>query len=355
METFGNKAISALLVRDLCTCDQCRHPGNGQRLRSVLDLAPELEIIAVQSVVSGSIFTLSDGHDVHLDAEQTLKATNRTRLVDLRSESSKYLWDSKNLDTNTTEWEFYLSDPKVKLQVLRSVEKLGFAILTGLPTTEETVLDVIETFGYIRTTNYGKLFDVRVEENPNNLAFTSFRIAPHTDNPYRDPVPTLQLLHCLATNVEGGNSGLIDGFQVAHKLRTLHPEAFELLTTHTFKFTYTNPNTHLECVAPIIRLNSLGEVVGIKWNDRSMQSPEMSEDIDQVFSALKKFAEIANDPSFVFEFRLEPGDCVIFDNTRLLHSRTAFSSLGTRHLQGAYSDIDSLLSTSKILENEIGK
>jgi Gamma-butyrobetaine hydroxylase-like, N-terminal/Taurine catabolism dioxygenase TauD, TfdA family len=44
-----------------------------------------------------------------------------------------------------------------------------------------------------------RLFDVRVEPEPGNLAFTSQAILPHTDNPYRDPVPTVQLLHCLAT------------------------------------------------------------------------------------------------------------------------------------------------------------
>ena len=59
------------------------------------------------------------------------------------------------------------------------------------------VLEVAATFGYVRETNYGRLFDVRVEPDPDNLAFTSREIAPHTDNPYRDPVPTLQLLHCL--------------------------------------------------------------------------------------------------------------------------------------------------------------
>ena len=29
-------------------------------------------------------------------------------------------------------------------------------------------------------------------------------ILPHTDNPYRDPVPTVQLLHCLSTADDGG-------------------------------------------------------------------------------------------------------------------------------------------------------
>jgi gamma-butyrobetaine dioxygenase len=42
---------------------------------------------------------------------------------------------------------------------------------------------------------------------------------------------------------------------------------------------------------------------------------------------------------------------VIFDNTRLMHSRTAFddSSIGSRHLQGCYADLDGLASTVETL------
>jgi gamma-butyrobetaine dioxygenase len=47
----------------------------------------------------------------------------------------------------------------------------------------------------------------------------SREILPHTDNPYRDPVPTVQLLHCLRTSEDGGDTGLVDGFAAAAALR----------------------------------------------------------------------------------------------------------------------------------------
>ena len=56
-------------------------------------------------------------------------------------------------------------------------------------------------------------------------------IAPHTDNPYRDPVPTVQLLHCLAA-ADGGDSGLVDGFAAAGLLRGEDPAAFGVLDPH---------------------------------------------------------------------------------------------------------------------------
>ena len=60
---------------------------------------------------------------------------------------------------------------------------------------------------------------MRVEAQPVNLAFTGRAIAPHTDNPYRDPVPGIQLLHCLQSSADGGDNVLIDGFAAAALVR----------------------------------------------------------------------------------------------------------------------------------------
>lgn len=48
------------------------------------------------------------------------------------------------------------------------------------------------------------------------------------------------------------------------------------------------------------------------------------------------------------------GDCLIMDNTRVLHARTAFaeSAAGHRHLQGCYADLDGLDSTVTRLRRE---
>jgi gamma-butyrobetaine dioxygenase len=238
-------------------------------------------------------------------------------------------------------------------EMLDQILTFGFAVVENLPTRDRAVLDLIKSFGYPRVTNYGDIFEVRIENDPNNLAFTNLPISPHTDNPYRDPVPTLQLLHCLETNVAGGNSGLVDGFRAAIVLRENDPESFDVLSNRLFHFEYLNPTTHLTNTAPIIKVDSMEEIVEIRWNDRSMQPPYNDVDIEEVYDALRAFAVIVNDPANMHEFRLEPGHCVIFDNTRLLHSRTGFESSGKRHLQGAYADLDSLISKWSILEDTL--
>jgi gamma-butyrobetaine dioxygenase len=51
-------------------------------------------------------------------------------------------------------------------------------------------------------------------------------------------------------------------------------------------------------------------------------------------------------------FRLNPGDSFIVDNTRVLHARKAFSGAGSRWLQGAYADRDSLQSRHRVLARQ---
>ena len=72
---------------------------------------------------------------------------------------------------------------------LVGVRDLGFGLVENVPTTPGSIVGVVDLFGYVRETNYGRVFDVKIEPDPANLAFTSRRIGMHTDNPYRDPVP----------------------------------------------------------------------------------------------------------------------------------------------------------------------
>lgn len=237
--------------------------------------------------------------------------------------------------------------------MLESVLGLGFALLRDVPSREGQVLEVAETFGYVRETNYGRLFDVRVEPDPNNLAFTGARITPHTDNPYRDPVPTLQLLHCLANAAVGGDSGLVDGFKAAALLRAEDPEAFAVLTRTPVPFQFSDARTELAADRPLIDVDGRGRIREVRFNNRSIGTLLLpADELEAFYRAYRIFAEITLRPELQLEFRLLPGDCLIFDNVRLLHARTAFEESGARHLQGAYADIDALAGTLAVLRRE---
>ena len=81
---------------------------------------------------------------------------------------------------------------------------------------------------------------MRTEVNPSNLAFTGLALQAHTDNPYRDPVPTLQLLYCLESSAAGGENMLVDGFKAITRLREENEEYFDLLSNYSARFEYKN-------------------------------------------------------------------------------------------------------------------
>jgi gamma-butyrobetaine dioxygenase len=351
--TQGNESVElgAMWLRDSSTDAESRDPVSGQRLFGITDLPTDVRVESA-TVSGGSlevVFT-PRGHRAEFvvsDLFDEVGAAPR----DERNEEGKHLWgDAAGLGSvKRTPWPAYLAD---KASVLRSVVRDGFALLSGVPTVAGTVTEVAETFGYVRETNYGRIFDVRIEENAKNLAFTGLAISPHTDNPYRDPVPTLQLLHCLSNAAVGGDSGLVDGFAAAAALREQDPVAFDVLTRTRVRYRFDSDDAHLVAVAPMIGLDEAGCIREIRFNNRSMQvMPLRPEEARLFYAAYRTFAELVMDPVAQLSFRLTPGDCLIFDNTRVLHARTAFDTVGARHLQGTYADLDGLLSTLASLED----
>jgi gamma-butyrobetaine dioxygenase len=238
---------------------------------------------------------------------------------------------------------------------LAAVRRYGFAVLRDVPRTSGSLCDIAALFGYVRETNYGRWFEVRAEVNPNNLAYTNLGLQAHTDNPYRDPVPTLQILSCLENSVDGGESVVVDGFMVARRLQQEDPAGFELLASHPARFEYAgSQGVRLTAKRPMIELGPDGEMLAIRFNNRSA-APFVDvpyERMPAFYAAYRRFAEILEDPAMEVTFKLSPGEAFIVDNTRVLHARKAFSGSGQRWLQGCYADKDGLLSRLAALETQ---
>ncbi len=240
------------------------------------------------------------------------------------------------------------------LRFLERLDGLGLAILRGGPTAPESVFEVVSWFGHVRETNYGRLFDVVSQEAPSNLAYTGLALGLHTDNPYRDPVPGLQLLHCLEASDEGGESLAVDGFAVAERLRAEAPEDFELLTRHAVPFRYRDPAAGVDLAsrAPLIELDDLGAVVGVRYNNRSAAPFDLPAEILPAFyRAYRRFGRLLHAPEQRVAFRLLPGDLFVVDNRRVLHGRSGFG--GRRRLQGCYADKDGLRSRLAVLRQRL--
>jgi gamma-butyrobetaine dioxygenase len=287
--------MPAVWLRDNCPCPLCRDPVSGQRLLHITDIPAD---IAVAEVVSSggtvSVLFHPDGHRAVFDRDWLARYGEPARggPPDPRTEDAKRLWSAADLggEPPRGSWPRYLAEAGYRRACQSAILREGLLLLSDVPTEPGAVLAVAASLGYVRETNYGRLFDVRVESPPSNLAFTSLPIPPHTDNPYRDPVPTVQLLHCLHNAADGGDSGFVDGFHAAAALRA---------------------------------------------QDRA---------------AYAAFAELLSAAPSMLTVRLRPGDCAVFDNTRVLHARTGFARAGRRHLQGCYADLDGVESAVAVGE-----
>ena len=360
--TWGDGAVSrldAVWLRDHCQQPSSRDPHNGQRLINVTDIPEDLQIASAR---------VSDRGDIQIVFEPGSHSSTYNpkwlrdncyclnAAVDDRSASGKTLWSKADFPAGPPLIRFkdFYAD-RGKLKALETVADLGFVVLDEVPQRNRQVLEVIKQFGFVRQTNYGRHFEVRTEVSPSNLAYSNLGLGSHTDNPYRNPVPTVQLLHCLNSSVEGGETKLVDGFRAAEFLREESPEHFDLLVSHWIGFRYAHEQTDLRSRVPMIQVNDRAEVTGVRFNNRSTGTIQIDPDkMTAFYAAYRHFAQILERDELALEFKLEPGQLILFDNTRVMHGRRPFSAGGDRHLQGAYADLDGLYSTLYALRAKAG-
>ena len=234
---------------------------------------------------------------------------------------------------------------------LQAIRDDGLALLQGAPCDRGEVVRIAERIAYPRRTNFGTEFDVVSMVNPNSNAYTGLSISGHTDLVFYKAPPGFFLLHCLAHDASGGDSTFVDGFRVAAALRDEDPEAFEIMTRVPFEFRFKDDDHDIRFRLPMIRLDQ-GEPAEVRFNISCMHAPIAPiDELDSIYRAYRKFAELIDDPRFRLNFTMAPGEVSGFDNGRVLHGRTAFDEAGgRRHLQGIYVDRDEFLSRIRTLE-----
>jgi gamma-butyrobetaine dioxygenase len=320
-----------------------------QRLQDPSDFDVELRVTAVSQPTPGVFqVSFSDGHQGSFHAadilEEAALAANSHDCPD------HALWDGSLKELPRARWRADPGDAELSTW-LESFLSFGFIIFEGVPSEPGMVLKVGARFGFIRETNFGALFNVRSTPDANDLAYTSVALDPHTDNPYRAPVPGIQLLHCLVNETSGGLSTLVDGFAVAQALRAQEPEAFRILASTPVRFKYIDVDTELTASAPPIELDVTGALKAIHFSPRLDFVPLFPRaQLSAYYRARRLFDHRLRAPDFEIRFLLKSGDLVMFDNCRLLHGRTGFDPAeGLRHLQGCYIDIDGPRSLYRVL------
>lgn len=382
--TQMNKGTSRVMnvyyiqLRDACTCPLCVDPKTKQRHFRSSDIpdrimprrmrwlddewADRTKVLEIEwdTDVPGydsSHVTRLSADEIMYPASHSYKKETLTR--------ERTLWKKRRMDQaqHWVSYHDYMENEAKFHESLTALSQYGLIFIKDIPDSREMVEQLATRLGPLRNSFYGPTWDVRNDPNAQNVAYTNQNLGFHMDLLYMADPPGYQLLHCLKNSCEGGESLFVDAHSAA---RDLDDASWDILSRNEVPYHYNHDDHYYRTTRPVIELASRGktsrtspikhinysppfqgpfetgkEELGTRWAQRAKT----------LIRAFKRFAQKVEEPSRIFELKLNPGECVIFENRRVLHARRAFDTTsGERWLAGAYvdeSDVNSKMFTVK--------
>ncbi|CDX31358.1 putative Gamma-butyrobetaine dioxygenase [Mesorhizobium sp. SOD10] len=346
--------LSMRWLRLACECGICGDTASGKRWLTPADVPADIRATSIEISSAGTMDVVwQDSHVSRFAAE--FLAAHAGQAAGLGAPRFRPdLWSS-DLAARLRRFAFdaVVEDDEVLFQSLRALRDHGIAMLTGVPAEPEATLRVAGRYGPVRETSYGKVFDLISRPDARVAGETARAQIPHTDEPFRYSPPGFIFFHAIRTGAgSGGTSLMVDGFQVAERMRRNRPELFDLLTRHgvTFHREHTG-EVFFSAEAHVISLDASGAVTGIRYNDRCL-APQAGpiDKVDGLIAALAELTRLICDPANQFQHQLQPREVLVFDNQRVLHGRTEFDpTLAIRHLRSCNLDRDGVHSAFRTL------
>ncbi|WP_136068141.1 2-trimethylaminoethylphosphonate dioxygenase [Modicisalibacter radicis] len=349
--------FAALWLRERAPDGETLDARTGQRLIEAAELPLDLAIES--AAVEGRTLRIgfSDGHRTAFAIDDLIVEARPPRSESQGAAGDGHqLWDAGLPHLPEADFAAALDDDRALLALLEDLQRYGFVRVVGVPGEEDGMQALIDRIGPLRRTNWGGIADVKSVANAYDLTMTQRGLEPHTDNPYRDPIPGYIWLHCLSNAAAGGDSTLVDGFMAARRLQREDPAAFDCLTRLSPGFRYVDATTQLESEGPLIELDSHGRLARVRFSNRTERVAAYdAETLERYYAARQRFHGLITDPALTVHLKLAPGEMLIMDNYRLLHGRTAYQlEGGVRHLRQGYVDRDTTASRRQVLRRALG-
>ncbi|KAL9651244.1 hypothetical protein ABK040_006245 [Willaertia magna] len=303
------------------------------------------------------IWNTNDNHITELSERflfENKYSINRLNEIKVLNDLSLVEMDYQHKDAN--------NDNEFILECLQRVKRDGCVIVRYYGTETEQLINQFEQYLEIIPTHFGRIEDLKTNnttnKNTDQLGYTNSAVDLHTDQPFIENPPQLQLLQCLQPSQEGGDNYIVNAKQVALYLKRINPLAFHLLTSVKVKFHRKQLQFESIQYRPIIELYTDNDKYGNdnnndKYSDRNYNNEEENEikqlrfsyftyaphQIDfylmkEYYNAYNLFTNLCRDKQFQIYFKLNRSDFVLYDNYLMFHARTAFS--GERWLRGIY-------------------
>ncbi|OQR90746.1 trimethyllysine dioxygenase [Achlya hypogyna] len=337
-------------LRDHCTCELCQHPSTKQRqihtasipldAPATLSVAGDALQIQWQDPIAGSAckqsaFTSSWLRDhVYSSPKTTYPANYRQDRLE-----NKVLWGKDLADKMpSATYDAMMGDGF--RDGMRLLQQHGLLLVKNTPDSMDATEAFARRIGFVLETVYGTMWTTRpktAEMSYNDTASTNLELPAHTDCTYLYTPPGLQIFNCVQQAAGGpadGASRYVDGFHVAERLRQNDPATFEFFSTIKLPFYCLDDDTSLATMETVIDLDYRGNVQGFRLNDgdRAALTHLSFEEVGAFYAHHKSLWAAIDELEVVH--KLDEGDMMVVDNSRVMHGRHAF--LGERALIGCY-------------------
>jgi alpha-ketoglutarate-dependent taurine dioxygenase len=337
--TLQGRRFHYIWLRDHCLCPSCHDPDSFQKIYDVSMCSTPPQPLSVEATET-ALQIVWDEQPRHWSSFPIAWLLRHAYDPSPAPEPQRQrlLWDKAWLQSAAIAWPDTASSAfEVWTEQLL---RLGFTLLRHL--TLDALHALLDTVGPRHPTEYGAT-PSRVKPIAGatdlSLSAAGYALAPHTDGSYRQGERLLQYLYACENTTSGGESILVDGFRVAQDIRRHHPEAFQILTQTPVRFRQFDAHIgYFFCHStPILRLDAKDEVEAVYFSHKNSSWHLPFDHMERFYQAYGILARYLNDSVYQYRIRLEAGDCLLMENARVLHGRTAYDpSTGYRELESGY-------------------
>jgi gamma-butyrobetaine dioxygenase len=341
----SRSTLPHLWLRDNCDCSDCRVEQTSEKKFILTEVPVDIAPADVEIVDDCLRLVWPDGHRTCYDGE-TLRQS---------SDDGSSEWSAWPADFEPTRYSYgaFLSDDSLAAKAIGEFLELGVIVLDQSPKIAGTLEQLAHRLGPIRELLFDRIHDVKVDPGGYNVAHTPLPLPPHNDFASYTWPPSVQALHMLVNETTGGESIIVDGWSVLGALRDEYPHYFEALCTMPVPFREFDDDNETYAVAPLIRCDADGRIVGLRFSNQLMQTINPNDSRAATFyRAYHKLCRLVTDPGFRSTFRLHGGEILIVAAHRVLHGREAFEETGRRHLQDAYFEFDNVRNHLTVLRHK---
>lgn len=334
-----------LWLRDNCNCSGCRIEQTSEKKFILADVPADCAPAEIELVDDQLRIVWPDGHQTSYSGD-ALRTAASVREVDWSPWPDGYVPERIDFDA-------FIADDQCAAGAIDEFVNLGAIILSDAPVEAGALEELAVRLGPVRELLFDRIHNVQVDPAGYNVAHTPLPLPPHNDFASYTWPPSVQALHMLVNETPGGKSIVVDGWSVLNALREENPEYFDLLCRMPVPFREFDDDTETFTVEPIVRCDTKGDIVGLRFSNQLMQVIDPNHpEAGAFYQAYHELCCRIVDPRSHTKFRLAGGEILIVAAHRVLHGREAFEATGRRHLQDAYFELDNVRNHCVVLRRK---